>query len=140
MIELDKYDSQIVLYAKGHFERRSEVNDIRTILGWRNAYPAHEIPDQVVISHLTELLQKCNLWSERNINDMMQQMAFGYRWDSFDAKRLNRKPFDIFFLCAMDLLASMKVINREVLVKFEPIDESCGLKRRIVSLENTAAQ
>lgn len=130
MIKLDQYDSQLILYAKGHFERNQEIEDVRRILAWRALVPYENFSDRDVITCLIMVLQKCDLFNDRNIHEIFSQVIFGYKFDVYSKPEKKKTPLETFIATALDAIAVMPVKNEsETLIELEAITEECGLKK-----------
>lgn len=120
MITLDKYDSQIVLLAKGHFKHKNTEerdNLLKNIITHRNLMELKYISDESVFYALLQILEK-----------------LGLRDNLFHSYNFSRLLFGVHFLTrnsvmerwidfCMGELSCLQVRDGDtILVQLEPLD------------------
>lgn len=103
MITLSASDSQIVLYAKGHFgnDRTNAVEDMRILVANRAGSQPKYISDRNIVTVVTTLLEELNLKID---GKFIESVIFGTFWQDDKAK-----PIQNFVNASLDLLSGMGV-------------------------------
>jgi hypothetical protein len=131
MITLDKYTSQFVRYAKGHFDVSVPVNTdmvehIREICSWRSEVEGKYITNEDIVIVLLEVMKECNL------TDKMTQYSFYSKLMGFDLYTRGYNDIKRFVMTIMSELVELQVRNKdEVLVEIAPKD--IELEKRFIS-------
>lgn len=116
MIVLSKADSQIVLYAKGHFEKRDDlVQDLRVLIAKRAGMLPEHISNPDMVRVLTDLLIRLNIPLDTTF---VESVVFGHGW----LVRAN-DAFTNFLHTTIGLLCAMPVTKgQQRLVELQPYD------------------
>lgn len=116
MIVLSKADSQIVLYAKGHFEKRDDlVQDLRVLIAKRAGMLPKHISNPDMVRVLTDLLIRLNIPLDATF---VEFIIFGKGW-----LVKSNDPFVNFINTSLGLLCAMSVMNgKQRLVELQPVD------------------
>ena len=132
MIIFDKYDSQIILLAKGHFgfknvQERDKL--LKILIAHRNLLEVKYVNEESIYYALTQILDKCNL--KEQLFGKMCRILFG-------VKLLDREtPFERFTDACIGLLSCLQIKDREnTLVQLEPLDLSLVKPKGFVRLDD----
>ena len=116
MIVLSKADSQIVLYAKGHFGKRDDVvQDLRVLIAKRAGMRPEHISNPDMVRVLTDLLIRLNIPLDATF---VEFIIFGKSWlvKADDA-------FTNFITTTIGLLCAIPVTKgQQRLVELQPYD------------------
>lgn len=117
MITLTAADSQIVLYAKGHFgwDRPNQVEDCRILVATRAGMDPQHISDRDVVAVLMMILETLNLKLDAKF---IQTIVFG------DYCQKGKSPVENFVYAALLQMIAMSVrdASDNLLVDIWPLE------------------
>jgi hypothetical protein len=125
VIELSHAESQIMYYAKSHFLKTDQLQDVRTILAHRSGIPPESFRDYDIVGVLMYVLEELQLQHQVIRTEFMSEIVFGMRYGMIDKDKSN---IERFVSAVMGILCNVPVQRRkedgtwEPLIKLEPID------------------
>jgi hypothetical protein len=120
-IVVSEGDSQIVLYAKGHFKRTDVMSDLKVLVGYRCGFGPELVSENSIFQVLHIVADKCGLEKELGSRRFLSKVMFGSEYGP-QALHLATEPILNRYVDAiLGLLVNLRIRDKDItLVQLSP--------------------